>query len=320
MENKKSFDFVSFIKSQMLLVAGIIIFIIFGMLENSFFTQGNIVNIFRQIAVIAIMGAGMTYAIIGGNFDLSVGSLLSLCGSTIIITTNKFGPILAIIITLLVGIVSGIVCGYICGYLHLNSMVATLGMMNVLQAVTLLVSGGQFQSLDNSDQWIVKLGQGNVGIIPISVIIMIIVLVIYGIVLTKCVYGYHVKAAGTNSQTCKYSGIDGDFIVMSTFIMSGLSTAIAAVLLAMRGGGAQPTMGLGYEFDVITAVILGGADLAGGEGSIYRTFVGALVIGIMKSGFVVLGMSVYWQYIAECIIILIAVYLDIRAKGVVKKS
>ena len=320
MQDKKSFDFVRFIKSQMLLVAGIVIFLIFGMIEHSFFTQSNIVNIFRQIAVIAVMGAGMTYAIIGGNFDLSVGSLLSLCGTVIIMSTNKMGPVAAIVFTLFVGCASGVVTGYICGYLHLNSMVATLGMMNVLQALTLLYSGGNFVSLDDPDIWIVAFGQGNLGIVPISVIVMIIFCVIYGIILTRTVYGNNVKAVGTNPMTCKYSGINDNWVVMTTFIMSGLSTAVAAILLATRGGGAQPTMGLGYEFDVITAVILGGADLAGGEGSIYRTFVGALVIGIMKTGFVILGMSVYYQYIAECIIILIAVFLDLRAKGTVRKS
>ena len=122
MQDKKSFDFVRFIKSQMLLVAGIVIFLIFGMIEHSFFTQSNIVNIFRQIAVIAVMGAGMTYAIIGGNFDLSVGPLLSLCGSVIIMATNKMGPFAAIGVTLLVGCASGVMTGYICGFLHLNSM------------------------------------------------------------------------------------------------------------------------------------------------------------------------------------------------------
>ena len=262
----------------------------------------------------------MTYAIIGGNFDLSVGSLLSLCGSVIIMSTNKMGPVAAIVFTLFVGCASGVVTGYICGYLHLNSMVATLGMMNVLQALTLLYSGGNFVSLDDPDIWIVAFGQGNLGIVPISVIVMIIFCVIYGIILTRTVYGHNVKAVGTNPMTCKYSGINDNWVVMTTFIMSGLATAVAAILLATRGGGAQPTMGLGYEFDVITAVILGGADLAGGEGSIYRTFVGALVIGIMKTGFVILGMSVYYQYIAECIIILIAVFLDLRAKGTVRKS
>ena len=107
MQDKKSFDFVRFIKSQMLLVAGIVIFLIFGMIEHSFFTQSNIINIFRQIAVIAVMGAGMTYAIIGGNFDLSVGSLLSLCGSVIIMSTNKMGPVAAIVFTLSFGASAG---------------------------------------------------------------------------------------------------------------------------------------------------------------------------------------------------------------------
>lgn len=320
MEQKKGMTVGGFVKSQALLLVGIFIFIVFGLLQHSFFTTANVVNIFRQIAVIAIMGAGMTYAIIGGNFDLSVGSLLSLCGSVVIVTTNSVGQVGAILITIVVGCLSGVLCGYLCGYLHLNSMVATLGMMNVLQALTLMYTKGQFVSLDNSELPIVGLGQGNIGIVPISVIIMAIFCIIFAVALKRTVFGHHVKAVGTNPETCRYSGINDKKIVMLTFVISGFSTAIAAILLAMRGAGAQPTMGLGYEFDVITAVILGGADLNGGEGSIYRTFVGALIIGIMKTGFVILGMSVYYQYVAECIIILLAVYMDIRAskKGVKK--
>ncbi|MGI6116875.1 MAG: ABC transporter permease [Bilifractor sp.] len=314
MEEKKKMTAGGFFKSQALLFVGIIIFIVFGLIQNSFFTMANVVNIFRQIAVIAIMGAGMTYAIIGGNFDLSVGSLLSLCGSVAIVTTNEVGQVGAVIITILVGCLSGVVCGYLCGYLHLNSMVATLGMMNVLQALTLMYTNGQFVSLDDSTLPIVGLGQGNVGIVPVSVIVMAIFCVIFAIILNRTVFGHQVKAVGTNPETCKYSGINDNKVVMMTFVISGFSTAIAALLLSMRGAGAQPTMGLGYEFDVITAVILGGADLNGGEGSIYRSFVGALIIGIMKTGFVILGMSVYYQYVAECIIILLAVYMDIRAK------
>ena len=313
MEKQKSISVADIARRQALLIVLIGIVIVFSFLTEQFLTPNNIINIFRQISTIAVMGAGMTFCIVGGNFDLSVGALLSMCGCVFISVYDRLGAFPALLITLAIGCVSGVVCGFLCGYLKLNSMIVTLGMQQVLQALTLMYTGGQYVQLENLNAPITVIGKGNIGIVPVSVIIMAVFCVVYAMILSKTVFGHRVKAVGSNTETSRYSGINDKKIVLQTFVLSGLSAAIGGIILSTRGGGGQSTMGMGYEFDVITAVILGGASLAGGSGSIFRTFIGALVIGILKTGFVLLGLSSYTQYVAECIIILFAVYLDISA-------
>ena len=310
----KSFDAVGVIKNQALLIVAIVVYIVFGLIQSTFLTSDQLITVLRQIAIIAIMAGGMTYAIIGGNFDLSVGSLLSFCCAVCTVTVNSYGPIVAILATVVVGCLSGVVSGYLCGYLHLNSMVTTLGMMNILQALTLMYTGGQSVTMTYSG-WFSAVGSGMLfGVIPVQVIIMAVFCIIFAFILSKTVFGHYVKAVGTNAISCRYSGIRDKKIIMLTFVISGFSTAIAALIMAVRNAGAQPTMGLGYEFDVITAVILGGAAVDGGEGSVYKSFLGALIIGILKSGFTAIGLSTYFQYLAEGLIILVVVYMDLRAK------
>lgn len=313
MEKQKSFSVADFARRQALIIVLIGIVVVFSFLSKQFLTTDNIVNIFRQISTIAVMGAGMTFCIVGGNFDLSVGALLSMCGCMFIFMYDRVGTIPALLITLAIGCASGVVCGFLCGYLRLNSMIVTLGMQQVLQALTLMFTGGQYVQLKDLNAPITVIGKGNIGIVPVSVIIMALFCVLYATILSKTVFGHRVKAVGSNAETSRYSGINDKKVVLLTFVLSGVSAAVGGIILSTRGGGGQSTMGMGYEFDVITAVILGGASLAGGSGSIFRTFIGALIIGILKTGFVLLGLSSYTQYVAECIIILFAVYLDISA-------
>ena len=293
--------------------AMILVYLIFALLSANFRTGENAVLILRQVATIAVMGCGMSFVIIGGNFDLSVGSLLSLCCCMCIDLHDKIGPIPAILVTFLVCIASGMVCGFLVGYLRLNSMIVTLGMMNVLQALTLMYTGGSSVMLKDQNVWFGQIGKGSLGPIPYVTIIMVIVIAAYAILLNKTVFGHHVLAVGSNDQACRYSGINDKRVIFNTFILSGLSTAIGAILLCSRGGAAQTTIGQSYEFDVITGVILGGASLNGGSGNIVKTFIGVAIIGILKNGFVILGLPYYLQWLAQCIIILLAVWMAIRA-------
>lgn len=307
------------LKSQAIILAMIVVFVVFSILSPQFCTKDNAILILRQVATIAVMGCGMSFVIIGGNFDLSVGSLLSLCCVTCITLHDVIGPVPAILVTILVGICSGIVSGFLVGFLKLNSMIVTLGMMNVLQAVTLMVSGGKYAALENGDAWFTQIGKGSVGVLPIATIVMIVVIAVYAILLNKTVFGHQVLAVGSNAEACKYSGINDRRVILKTFMLSGAAAALGAILLCSRGGSAQSTIGQGYEFDVITGVILGGANLNGGSGSVIKTFVGVMIIGILKNGFVLLGLPYYLQWIAQCIIILLAVYFAItsaRKKGV----
>lgn len=314
MKSDGKLNVLNFIRSQGILIALVGIYVIFAIISPQFRSIENATLILRQITTIGVMAAGMTFVIVGGEFDLTVGSLLSLCTVLMIGLHDRIGPIGAILIVLVVGIISGFVSGFFVGYLRLNSMIVTLGMMNVLQAIALMVTGGKTVYLKNTEVWFTKIGMGSVGIFPYSAMIMLIYIIIMEIVISKKSYGWKIKAVGGNSKACRYSGIDDRKIKMESFLLSGLSTAIAAILLASRGGSAQPTVGESYEFDVITAVILGGASLAGGSGNVYKTFIGVLILGILKNGFVMLGLPYYIQWVAQCLIMLAAVYIDLRSR------
>ncbi|WP_283675537.1 ABC transporter permease [Butyricicoccus sp. Marseille-Q5471] len=301
------------LKNQAIVVAMFAVFLVFALLSPQFSTRDNVILIFRQVATIAVMGCGMSFVIIGGNFDLSVGSLLSLCCVMCISLHDTLGPIPAILITVVVGIASGMVCGFLVGYLRLNSMIVTLGMMNVLQALTLMFTGGSSVTLMNQKVWFTQIGKGSIAGIPYVTIIMIVCIALYAILLNKTVFGHHVLAVGSNDEACRYSGINDKKVVLQTFVLSGVSTAVGAIMLCSRGGAAQNTMGQGYEFDVITGVILGGANLNGGSGSILKTLVGVMIIGILKNGFVIIGLPYYLQWLAQCLIILLAVWISIKS-------
>ncbi|MFV0529567.1 MAG: ABC transporter permease [Lachnospiraceae bacterium] len=303
--------FLDTLKNQGIVLALILVFAVFSISSKQFFSQENLLLIFKQVATVGVMGAGMTYVIIGGNFDLSVGSLLSLGCVMCISLHESIGPVPAIFITLLVGMASGVISGFLIGYLNLNSMIVTLGMMNILQAFALIWTNGKYVQLSDSNVWFTKIGNGSLGVVPISTIVMLFCIIVFAVFLKKSVYGHQLMSVGSNRETCRYSGINDKKVILKSFVISGLTTAIGAVLLCSRGRAAQSTIGESYEFDVISAVILGGASLLGGKGSVFRTFVGVLILGVLKNGFVIVGLPYYLQWIAQCLVILAAVYIDI---------
>lgn len=302
------------LKKQGIVIAMVVIYLIFAVISPQFRTANNFLLIIRQITTIGVMAAGMTFVIIGGNFDLSVGSLLSLCGVICIMTHEAVGPIPAILITLVIGMVSGIICGFLVGYLKLNSMIVTLGMMNIIQAIALIITNARNIYMADERVWFTRIGKGSIGVIPISTILMLVFFGLMAVLLMRTKYGHHVMSVGGNAKACHYSGINDRMVILKTFVVSGLATAVAAIMLSSRGAGAQPTMGESYEFDVITAVILGGTSLDGGEGNVLYTLVGVAILGILKNGFVIVGLPSYVQWIAQCVIMIGAVYLDIRSK------
>ena len=202
------------------------------------------------------MGAGMTFVIIGGNFDLSVGSLLSLCSVICIDLHDKIGPIPAILVTLVVGMASGVVTGYLCGYLRLNSMIVTLGMMNVLQALAMMYTNGQFVQMADSNAWFTKIGKGkhrsgsdfhhHHGAVYHH----------HGYRADKDRIRPSCDVSRGNDEACRYSGINDKLVILKSFVLSGLATAVGAIMLCSRGAAAQATIGETYEFDVISGVIL----------------------------------------------------------------
>lgn len=303
------------LKKQGLVIAFVAIMVILSMASSSFLTYQNITLVMRQVAIFGIIACGMTFVIIGGNFDLSVGSLVSLTTVIVISLHDTLGPVPAIIVALLVGLAAGAFNGYLVGFLKLNSMIITLGMLGVLQAITLIYTGGKYSSIANPEgTWYAFVGRGFFLGVPFPIFLYIIITIVFATLLNKTVYGRQLMAVGGNPIASQFTGIRSNLIIMSTFVSTGITAAIGGIILGSRIMSAQNYIGEGYEFQVITGVILGGTSLLGGEGSIWKTFMGIVILGFLRNGFILLGFPYYVQWIIQWFIIVAVVWMDVASK------
>lgn len=304
-----------FLEKQGLIIAFLIVVVFFSLSSEAFLSYKNIMLILRQVSVVGTIAIGMTLVIIAGHFDLSVGSLASLTAVVVISMHDVVGPIPAMAISLVVGLISGAIAGYLIGYLKLNSMIVTLGFLAALQAITLIYTGGKYTRVVAPEEtWFGTIGRGFVLGVPVPVIILAVLILIFTIIMTKTVFGRQIFAVGGNSKASKFSGINDSKIVMIIFMISGLLTGVAGIILGSRLMAAQNYLGQGYEFQVISGVILGGTSLAGGEGNVFKAFIGILIIGILKNGFILLGFPYYTQWVAQWVIVLAVVWIDVASK------
>jgi ribose transport system permease protein len=304
-----------FLAKQGLFIAFFIVVIFFSIASDSFLCTNNIMLILRQVSVIGTIAIGMTMVIIIGHFDLSVGSLASLTTVVVISLHDVIGPLPAMLVAILVGLISGTITGYLVGFLKLNSMIVTLGMLAILQAVTLIYTGGKYSRVaDPEATWFGVIGREYFLGIPVPVIILAVLIAIFSVIMLKTVFGRQIFAVGGSEKASRFSGIHDSKITMYVFIISGGLTAIAGIILGSRLMAAQNYIGQGYEFQVISGVILGGTSLEGGEGNILKAFMGILIIGILLNGFILLGFPYYTQWVAQWIIVLGVVWLDIASK------
>lgn len=304
-----------FIKKQTLIIFLLLLVAFFGILSDRFFTLNNIISITRQVAIYGIMSCGMTFALIGGNFDLTAGAIVSLTCIIAVRLHDQIGALPAIAIALVVGIIFGSITGFLVGHLKLTSLITTLGMKSILSATAMIYTQSKFFTVADPDHtWYRFLGREYFLGIPIQVYLYVIFIVIFQYILRRSKFGYQVKAVGGNRVASHYSGINDKKMVMKTFILSGFCAAIAGIILGSRSMTAQVGVGEGFEFDVITACILSGTSLLGGSGSVSRAFIGVLIMGVLANGFVMVGLPYYFQWMAQCVIIVAAVWLDIASK------
>ena len=306
---------VNFLKKQGLVVALFLVILFFSVTTDSFFTYKNLSLVLRQVSILGIIACGMTFVIIAGNFDLSVGSLTSLTTVVVISLHDKIGPIPAILIAIVVGLISGSIAGYLVGYQKLNSLIITLGFLVAIQAVTLIYTGGKYSRIVNPEEtWFSFIGRGFVFGIPFPVILYAVIIFVFSMILNKTVYGRQVLAVGGNPTASFFAGIKEKSVIFITFLMTGGLTAIGGIVLGSRMMAAQNYIGEGYELQVITGVILGGTSLTGGEGSVFRSFIGIFIVGLLKNGFIMLGLPYYFQWVVQWIIILAVVWIDVATK------
>ena len=278
-------------------------------IASPYFLEGtNLINILRQISVIGILAVGQAFIIISGEIDLSVGSMLALGGVVAAeVTAKGVDPILAVLIALLVGASAGFTNGILVTKFRINSFIVTLGMLSVARGITLLITGGMPISFDSVASF---LGGGYISVIPVSVIIMFAIVMLGHFFATRTVMGRNIFAVGSNKRAAELSGINVVKVKLINFTVMGILAALSGVILAGNLLSASPSSGSGYELDVIAAVVIGGASLAGGEGSIIGVLIGAALLGVLRNGFVLLNISAYWQVVAIGVVIVAAVGLD----------
>jgi ribose/xylose/arabinose/galactoside ABC-type transport system permease subunit len=292
-----------------LALVGLFIFLSVG--TPYFMKPINLLNIARQISLIAITGVGMTFLIVSGEFDLSVGSIMGF--SAILIATfikNGINHWLSFFIVLAICACIGLINGSLATKVGIPSFIATLGMLSVLRGLTLVLSGGWPISGFESSSFFFLTGSRIIDLIPMQVIWMIVIMIIGSIVMKKTTFGHHVYGTGGNKQAARLSGVNTDRVKITNFILTSVLAAISGTLMLGFLKSATPLAGTGMELNVIAATVIGGTNLFGGAGTILGTFFGATIMGAIRNGMVLMGISAYWQETVIGLVIITAVAID----------
>jgi len=253
--------------------------------------------------------------VISGNLDLSVGSMMSFSTIVVLDLHDKIGPALAIPAMFAMTLCLGAFIGFLVGYLKLNSLIVTLGMLSAIHGLTLTYSGGKNMDIADKDgTWFDVFGQGTALGIPVPILMFLALAALLGIILAKTPFGRKVYAVGGNGTAATFSGIKRARTIFLCYLMSAGCVATAGLIQASRSLGSQNTVGQGLELEVLAAVILGGASLLGGSGTIFKTVIGVLILGFIQNGLLLVGLQFYVQFVVTWIIIILAVWLDIAAK------
>lgn len=308
-------DIRTLLRRHGLLLAFAVFLIGVALRADEFLTPGNILDVLRQVSIIGMIAIGVTFVVITGRLDLSVGSLLTLLTVIVVDQHNSAGVPLALLITLLAGITVGAFNGILVGFLGLNALIVTLAMLSLLQGLVLFYSGGSNVNVQNAQTtWFAIFGRGNILGLPVPMLLFLGGALIAGLVLKHTIFGRTIYAVGGNETASIFSGVDARWTVFWAYILSGLATAIAAIIMGSRVMGAQNTIGQGYELTVLAGIILGGTSLLGGSGSIWRTVVGIVMLGFIQNGLLLLGFPYYVQWLVTWAVILLAVWIDLGAK------
>jgi len=304
-----------FLARQGILVAFALFIIGFTIANERFLNPDNVMGVIRSSAILGVMALGVTFVVISGNLDLSVGSMMSFSTIVVLDLHDKLGPTLAIPAMFAMTLALGALIGFLVGYLKLNSLIVTLGMLSAIHGLTLTYSGGKNMDIaDKEGTWFGVFGQGSVIGIPVPILIFALLAAFLGIMLAKTPFGRKIYAVGGNGTAATFSGIRRPRVVFSCYIVSAFCVATAGLIQASRSMGSQNTVGQGLELEVLAAVILGGASLMGGSGTIFKTVIGVLILGFIQNGLLLVGLQFYVQYVVTWIIIILAVWLDIAAK------
>lgn len=302
----------------------LLLVIIFGSLNERFFLPLNLWNVMRQVSITGLIAVGMTFVILTGGIDLSVGSLVALAGlvcadiykggtfftalTGLNVSFLQGSVLAAALIAMLIGVLGGLLQGLAITRLAVPPFVVTLGGLSIFRGAALYFSnGGPISNFDpNFNYW----GQGRVGDVPVPVILFLGFALLAFIVLRYTQYGRHVYAVGGNREAARLSGLNVNGILLSVYMIVGFFAGLGGFVLAARLNSAEAVAGLGYELTVIAAVVIGGTSLFGGQGGVVGTVIGAVLVGVLTNGLVLMNVSSYIQQIIIGVIIVIAVAFD----------
>lgn len=295
-----------------LMLLALIVYFSFG--SEYFLTGGNIVNVLRQSAVTGISAVGLTYIMLTGGIDLSIGAVIGLTAVTAASCMAKLGmhPLLACIISLLLGLLIGFINGVLVNYVEIPALIATLGVMTSVRGLCYILTGGL--PVYGFPASFDILGKGYIGFIPVPVIVMIVVLIIGWYVLNRTRYGRYLYAIGGSREAARLSGINVDRMIVVTYMVAGFLSALAGLVELSRLSSGQPSAGDGFEMNVITAVVLGGISVNGGEGKFSGVVVGIFIMSVLANGLVMMNVYEFYQQLIRGIVLIFAVGFDQLSK------
>ena len=301
----------SFLQKLGPVIGLLLIVVIISIMSPNFLTLNNLLNVLRQVSINALIAFGMTFVILTGGIDLSVGSILALTGAvTAGFLASGMDPMLAMFLGLLLGAILGAINGIIISKGNVAPFIATLATMTIYRGLTLVYTEGRPISGLGDSLSFQLIGKGYFFGIPVPVITMSIAFGVLYFVLKKTTFGRRVYAVGGNEEASRLSGIKVDRIKVYVYALTGTLAALASLILTSRLNSAQPTAGSMFELDAIAAVVLGGTSLTGGRGWIVGTLIGALIIGVLNNGLNLIGVSSFFQQVVKGAVILVAVLLD----------
>lgn len=311
---------VYYLKEEAIFIVLIALCVFFMCTSDRFLSVSNLLNVARQVSMLGIASVGMTYVILIGGIDLSTGSIITFVNiiTAYMMVNLGMNMWLAILAAMAASTLIGFINGFLVANFNMPSLIVTFATQIIFEGLAYIISKGM--PIFGFSEGFAKIGQGYLGPIPIPIVIMIATFLIGGFILNKTYFGRYFYALGGNETASKLSGIRVKRVKYLIYSLSGLFAGIAGIVMLSRTNSGQPTAGKGYEFDVITAVVLGGVSLSGGSGRLSNVVAGVLIMGVLKNGMVLLNISSYVQMVVEGIILLMAVGFDCVQKKSLGKT
>ena len=286
------------------------VFLFFAIREPAFLSVNNLINILRQVSMFGIVIMGVSFIMISGGADLSVGGQMAMSGmfAGIFMINLEMNPVLGAVLCLLIGTVIGALNGVIIVKMQIMPMIVTLSTMLIWQGAAFLLTNGK--AVYGFPKGFLYLGQGYIGPVPIPVVLLLLIVVVGTVLLNKCYIGRYIYAMGGNIEASRLAGIDVGKIRIATYAITGFLCALSGLIMASRTNSAQPGAGASYPFDCMTAAVLGGISIFGGEGKLTGALVGVLIIGILDNGLILMSVNSNWQNVIKGIVLLASVAIE----------